>query len=92
MSTLRSRNVTLSGRRTSLRLEEPMWDALREISRREAKSINEICSEVEVQRRESTLTAAIRVFVLLYFRAAATEGGHSRAGHGRPEAPGVAFR
>lgn len=28
------------------------------------------------------MTAAIRVFVVAYFRAASTEDGHSKAGHG----------
>jgi hypothetical protein len=31
---------------------------------------------------KTSLTAAIRVFLMLYFRAAATEEGHARAGHG----------
>ena len=30
----------------------------------------------------TSLTAAIRVFLMLYFRAATTEEGHMRAGHG----------
>jgi len=33
------------------------------------------------------LTAALRVFVLGYFRAAATESGHIDVGHGAPAAP-----
>lgn len=82
-STLVNRNVTIRGRRTSLRLEPAMWDALHEIARREGASVHEICSRVEYSRRESTLTAAIRVFILDYFRTAATEQGHNLAGHGR---------
>lgn len=81
-STLRSRNITLHGRRTSLRLEQPMWDALEEICRRERCGLSDLCARIDEQRRESTLTAAIRVFILLYYRQAATERGHSRAGHG----------
>ena len=30
----------------------------------------------------TSLTAALRVFVMSYFRAAATEDGHHKAGHG----------
>ena len=82
-STLVNRNVTIRGRRTSLRLEPTMWEALHEIAQREGTSVHEICSRVEYSRQESTLTAAIRVFILGYFRAAATEQGHSLAGHGR---------
>ena len=81
-STLVSRNVSINARRTSLRLEPSMWDALAEIARRENMTIHQLCTQVDARRHESSLTAAIRVFTLSYFRAAATEDGHGRAGHG----------
>ena len=80
-STLRSGNVTVNGRRTSIRLEPAMWQALREISAREGKTLHALVTEIEQARAQSSLTAAIRVFLLDYFRAAATEEGHRRAGH-----------
>lgn len=83
-STLRSGNVTVAGRRTSIRLEPAMWHALREISAREDKTMNALVTEIERGRAQSSLTAAIRVFLLDYFRAAATEEGHRRAGHRLP--------
>lgn len=82
-STLVNRNVFIHGKRTSLRLEPAMWDALAEISKREGKSLHEVCSSVASRRRSSSLTAAIRVFIMTYFRAAATEEGHANIGHGR---------
>jgi len=45
-----------------------MWDALHEICEREEKSIAEIVTEADRDRRESSLTSAIRVFLLDYFR------------------------
>ncbi|HYM01558.1 MAG TPA: ribbon-helix-helix domain-containing protein [Stellaceae bacterium] len=81
-STLINRNITVAGRRTSIRLEPQMWDALHQICRREAATLNEIVTEIERRRAASSLTAAIRVFVLSYFRAAATDEGHRLAGHG----------
>lgn len=83
-STLRSGNVTVSGRRTSIRLEPAMWQALREISEREGKTMHALVTEIERGRAQSSLTAAIRVFLLDYFRSAATEEGHRRAGHRLP--------
>lgn len=80
-STLRSGNVTVAGRRTSIRLEPAMWQALREIGAREGKTMNALVTEIERGRAQSSLTAAIRVFLLDYFKAAATEEGHRRAGH-----------
>lgn len=85
-STLISRNITVMGRRTSVRLEPEMWMALREISKRESCTIHDICTLIGVRKNQNTsLTAAIRVFLMLYFRAASTEEGHSRAGHGNFE-------
>ena len=82
-STLISRNITVVGRRTSVRLEPEMWSALREIARREDCKIHDICSLIHLRKNPDTsLTAAIRVFLMLYYRAAATEEGHRRAGHG----------
>lgn len=83
ITTLVSRNVTVLGRRTSIRLEPEMWLALREISTREHCRIHDICTLVSVRKKPGTsLTAAIRVFLMLYFRASSTEEGHLRAGHG----------
>ncbi len=84
-SSLLSRNITVMGKRTSVRLELEMWNALKEIARRENCSIHDICSLISMRRGNSSLTAAIRVFLMLYFRSAATEEGHARAGHGRFE-------
>lgn len=82
-STLVSRNITVSGRRTSVRLEPEMWRALKEISSRENCSIHELCSLISFRKnRRTSLTAAIRVFLMLYFRAATTDDGHTKAGHG----------
>lgn len=78
-----SRNVTVSGRRTSVRLEPEMWDGLMEICRREGISTHQLTTLVDRCRHRSSLTAKLRVFILAYFRAASTEAGHAQVGHGR---------
>ncbi len=85
-STLVSRNITVLGRRTSVRLEPEMWNALREISCREECKTHDICSLIHLRKNPNTsLTAAIRVFLMLYYRASSTDDGHNRAGHGNFE-------
>ncbi|OIQ98442.1 hypothetical protein GALL_195680 [mine drainage metagenome] len=88
---LLNRNVTIAGRRTSMKLEPDMWDALDELCRRERATVHEVCTTVASRHRGNNLTAAMRVFILGYFRAAATELGHQAVGHGpmqeRPLAP-----
>ena len=81
-STLINRNVTVNGHRTSMRLEPAMWEALEDVCHREHLSVHEVCSYVDSRRTQSSLTAAMRVFILGYFRAAVTETGHALAGHG----------
>ncbi len=82
-STLISRNITVLGKRTSVRLEPEMWRALKDIARRESCTIHDLCSLIALRKNVHTsLTAAIRVFLMLYYRAAATEEGHKKAGHG----------
>ncbi|KKJ75250.1 hypothetical protein WH95_19450 [Kiloniella litopenaei] len=71
MSTLVNRNITLKGRRTSLRLEPDMWEALFEICVRENCPIGELCTQIDEAKEDSSLTAAIRVYILIYFRNAA---------------------
>ncbi|MEQ8194545.1 MAG: ribbon-helix-helix domain-containing protein [Rhodospirillales bacterium] len=83
ISTLISRNVTIRGRRTSLRLEKQVWDALDEICGREQVNLHELCTYIESQRKKSSRTSAVRTFALIYFHAAATEQGHVKAGHGK---------
>ena len=81
-STLVQRNIAVGSHRTTVRLEPAMWDALGEICQREDVSLNDLCSRIADRRSASSLTATIRVFVMSYFRAAATEEGHARTGHG----------
>ena len=82
-TTMLSRNVNILGHRTSVRLEKEMWESLKSISDREGCKVHDICSLVQMRKRPDTsLTAAIRVFVMLYFKAASTEEGHQTAGHG----------
>lgn len=82
-TTLVSRNIVVNGRRTSVRLENDMWVALMDIAARESRSINDLATLVEqAKKTETSLTAALRVFIMGYFRAAATEDGHRAAGHG----------
>lgn len=78
-----SRNITVNKRRTSIRLEAQMWVALKEIAEREKCTVHDICGVIAGRKSDNiTLTAAIRIFLMLYYKSASTEEGHKRAGHG----------
>jgi len=67
-SILISKNIMIHGRRTSVRLEPEMWQALHDISQYQKCKIHDICSFINDHRKpETSLTAAIRVFLMCYF-------------------------
>lgn len=66
---LTARNVVVNKRRTSVRLETPMWSALEDIAMREGYTINEICSEIANLKSDgASLTSAIRTYAMSYYR------------------------
>ena len=81
-SRLINRNVVAERGRTSMRLEPELWDALGEICEREGQDMSTLVRQVEAAGHKGGRTSAIRVFILNYYRAAATEHGHAGAGHG----------
>jgi predicted DNA-binding ribbon-helix-helix protein len=83
-SRLVNRNVVAGRGRTSMRLEPELWDALYEICQREGVGVGELIRQIEARGHAGGRTSAVRVFILQYFRAAATEEGHSAAEHGKP--------
>lgn len=87
------RTVKLFGRAMQIRLEPSYWEALDEICRREDLTVDELCSDLKERLDQQlrrvrgigsvSLANAVRVFIVGYYRKAATEKGHDRAGHGR---------
>ncbi|HTT80054.1 MAG TPA: ribbon-helix-helix domain-containing protein [Stellaceae bacterium] len=68
-STLVIRNVVVAGRRTSVRLEPAMWEALHDIARRTEVTLHGLVTHIARQRTASSLTAAIRVYIVDFYRA-----------------------
>jgi predicted DNA-binding ribbon-helix-helix protein len=71
LSSLVIRNIVVAGHRTSVRLEPVMWEALHEIARRRSLTVHELVTKIDEQRSASSLTAAIRVYIVDFYRAAA---------------------
>lgn len=63
------RSLTIAGHRTSISLEAPFWTALSEIAEAKGQSISGLVGEIDRERTGGTnLSAAIRVFVLEWYR------------------------
>jgi predicted DNA-binding ribbon-helix-helix protein len=58
------RSVSIAGHRTSVSLEAPFWDALKEIAERRGISVQQLVGEIDAGRGAQNLSSAIRVFVL----------------------------
>ena len=83
MTKLINRVVIINNRRTSVRLCNKEWRALEEICGIEHVSKNEILSFLEEQKCNTLgLTYSARVFMIEYFKRAATREGHHMANHG----------
>ena len=57
-------------RRTSVRLEPVMWEALVDISDRQRRAVSALVTEIDRERSSLSLTAAIRVYIVRFYRAA----------------------
>ena len=62
------RSVSIAGHRTSISLEEPFWEILRQIAEREKISLQSLIGRIDSERGEQNLSSAIRVFVLMDVR------------------------
>ncbi|MEN8895276.1 MAG: ribbon-helix-helix domain-containing protein [Yoonia sp.] len=58
------RSLTLRGHRTSVSLEDPFWNAYRDIAAKDGKTINGLAAEIDAARGDVGLASAIRLFVL----------------------------
>ncbi len=76
-SILQSRNVRIHKRRTSVRLEPEMWNALNEIAELEGCSVHDLCGAVhDLKETSASFTAALRVFMMEYYRSVALTNNH----------------
>jgi predicted DNA-binding ribbon-helix-helix protein len=82
ISRLVNRNVVAGRGRTSMRLEPELWDALMEICEREGHDMSALVRRVEEVGHSGGRTSAVRVYILDYYRTAATEAGHATSSHG----------
>lgn len=63
---VKKRSVVVSGRRTSVSLEDRFWDSLRTIAEAEGKTIGVFVSEINARGEAVNLSSAIRIAILEY--------------------------
>ena len=58
------RSVAIAGHRTSVSLEAPFWEALKEIAGKRETSVQQLIGAIDAGRDKQNLSSAIRIFVL----------------------------
>jgi predicted DNA-binding ribbon-helix-helix protein len=64
------RSFSIRGHRTSISLEEPVWEALKEAAARERVSLAGLIARIDESRGSAGLSSAVRVWILDDVRAA----------------------
>jgi predicted DNA-binding ribbon-helix-helix protein len=67
-SRLESFRIKIGGRWATVRVEPEMMNALHEIARALNVSLHELCTEIEIDRIEGSLSSMLRVFVVSHYR------------------------
>jgi predicted DNA-binding ribbon-helix-helix protein len=65
---VKKRSLAISGHRTSVSLETPFWDALKEIAEEQRRSIASLVAEIDAKRGQHPLSSALRLHVLEHYR------------------------
>lgn len=69
MSRPQKRSFSIKGHRTSISLEAPFWDALRDAAAEQKLTLAGLVSKIDDARaNEGGLSTAVRIWVLDYFR------------------------
>ena len=62
------RSFTIAGHSTSISLEAPFWDALKEAATARGQSVASLVEDIDKQRDGAGLSSAVRVWILNYYR------------------------
>ena len=62
------RSFAIKGHRTSISLEPPFWDALKEVAASRNLPVARLVAEIDAGRASSALSSAVRVYLLEYYR------------------------
>ena len=76
-STVVKRSVVLAGHKTSVSLEDPFWEGLKDVAKAKRQSLSELVGAIDIDREHANLSSAIRLFVLNHYQ---TQAARSSVG------------
>jgi predicted DNA-binding ribbon-helix-helix protein len=62
------RSFTIAGHRTSISLEAPFWNALRDIAAEANLSMAQLVAQIDTARSRTNLSSAVRVHILVHYQ------------------------
>jgi predicted DNA-binding ribbon-helix-helix protein len=83
------RSIVIGRHKTSVSLEEPFWNGLKDIACKKHKSLSELVGGIDAEREFGNLSSALRLFVLNHYQKRSTsertthpsDGGSIRVSH-----------
>ena len=81
-SAITKRSVVIGGHKTSVSLEEPFWNAVREIAGHQQMTVSSLLRQIDLERHSANLSSAIRVYVLENMRSQAARAPHEPHANG----------
>jgi len=78
-SSVIKRSIVIDGRKTSVSLEDAFWTELKNIAQVQRMTLSELVTKIDVTRKQSNLSSAIRQFVLEHFQNENARDAHQLA-------------
>jgi predicted DNA-binding ribbon-helix-helix protein len=77
-SSIVKRSIVLAGHKTSVSLEEPFYQALKDIAVRRRVTLSNLIAGIDIERQQhGNLSSAIRLFVLNHYQAGTASSDRS---------------
>jgi predicted DNA-binding ribbon-helix-helix protein len=78
-STVKKRSIVISRHKTSISLEDDFWTSLEQIARDRQVTRSDLIASLDATRENSSLSSAIRLFILEHYRAMAVANPQTRS-------------
>jgi predicted DNA-binding ribbon-helix-helix protein len=65
------RSIVIDGHKTSVSLEDPFWQGLKDIATSRRMNLKDLVHSIDTNREQGNLSSAIRLFVLNHYQAQA---------------------